>query len=200
MKKPAETAFPVNEHIKQRWSPISFSEQPMTLQQLGSLLEAVRWAPSCYNEQPWHFIVGFKGTSGHERLNSCLVPANAAWASKAPLLMLSVARTFFERNGKPNAYAHHDVGLAVGQMVIQATSMGLAVHQMGGYDKQKARDRLEIPDGFEPLAMIAIGYQGDSDTLPDDLKARELASRMRRELASICSEGIWGTGVNLTLG
>jgi nitroreductase len=114
-------------------------------------------------------------------LCSCLVPANAAWAAKAPLLTLSVARTFFERNGKPNAYAHYDVGLAVGQMLIQATSMGLVVHQMAGYDKERARDLLKIPGGYEPVAMIAIGYQGDPNALPDDLKAREPFCRKRPE-------------------
>ena len=192
MNKFAVTEYEIHPFIKKRWSPVGFSEGAITPDQLGSLMEAARWAPSCYNDQPWSFIYGFKGTKPHQDLVNCLVPANAAWASKAPLLLLSIASTKFKHNGKDNDYALHDVGLAVGQMLIQATSMGLMTHQMAGYDKDKARSLFNIPDNYEPVAMIAMGGPAEPGSLPEDLQKREDNARSRKPLQEMVFEGTWG--------
>jgi nitroreductase len=116
---------------------------------------------------------------------------NQQWAYKAPVLMLSIAKTNFTRNNKPNRHAFHDVGLAMGNLIIQATASGLYVHQMAGFDREKARESLQIPDGYEPVAMAAIGYLGDPDDLPELFKSRENAPRTRKTLEEIVYVGKW---------
>jgi nitroreductase len=158
-----------------------------------SLLEAARWAASSYNEQPWHFIVATKEDPAEfERLLGCLVPGNAQWAKDAPVLMLSVAKLRYDADGTPNRHAFHDVGQATANLVLQATSLGLAAHQMGGLDAARAREEFSIPEGYEPVVAIAVGYPGDPDRLPDGLRARERAPRTRRELAEFVFAGRWG--------
>lgn len=131
MSKRATTSFPIHDLIAERWSPRAFSDQPVGKEELGSLFEAARWAPSCFNEQPWMFLIATKENAEEfDRLASCLMDGNA-WAREAPALILSVAKQSFERNGKPNRHAGHDVGLAVQNLSTQAQSMGLVLHQMG---------------------------------------------------------------------
>jgi len=195
MNKPALSRFPLDPLVAERWSPLAFAARPIEPAKLGSLFEAARWAPSCYNEQPWRFLAATRDdVDGHARLLSCIVEANARWAANAPLLILSVASLAFTRNQKPNRHAQHDVGLAAQNLVIQAQAMGLCVHQMGGFDAQKARELCAIPDGFEPMAMIAVGYRAPADSLPEDLQARENAPRERNELTSILYGADWGSG------
>jgi nitroreductase len=161
-------------------------------EKLLSLLEAARWAPSCYNEQPWRFIVGTREEPGdYDRLLHCLVDANRRWAASAPVLMLSVARLHFEYNGKPNRYAFHDVGLAVATMIVQASAMGIYVHQMAGFDRERARAVLHIPETHKPVAAIALGYREDAVQLPEDLRQRELAARERKPLSDLVFSGRW---------
>jgi nitroreductase len=170
-------------------------------EKLRSLLEAARWAPSSYNEQPWSFIVATKdGPEEHGRLLSCLVEGNVRWAQHAPVLMLSVATLAFERNQKPNRHAFHDVGLAVENLVIQGMTLGLFVHQMAGFHVNKAREEYGIPEGHEPVAAIAIGYLGDPGRLPDDLRERELAPRTRKPMESFVFSGRWGQASPLVHG
>jgi nitroreductase len=184
--KTAATRFPIEALLAERWSPRAFQQRAVEQEKLGSLLEAARLAPSCFNDQPWSFFVATRDERERfERLASCLVETNRAWAEKAPVLMLSVARKTFRQNGKPNRHAGHDVGLAVGGMLVQAQALGLSVHQMAGFDAQRARELLGIPDDHEPMAMTAVGYRGEPDALPDKLRERELAPRERRPLAEI---------------
>ena len=193
MKKPADTRYPLHDLLAERWSPRSFDPRPVESEKLGSLFEAVRWAPSCFNDQPWTFLVATRDDAeGFERLASCLVDGNA-WAKEAPVLALSVARTNFERNGKPNRHAAHDVGLAAENLVLQAESLGLASHQMAGFDSDAAREKLSIPEGHEPMAMIALGYPGEPDQLPEQLAERERAPRSRQALAEIGFGAGWET-------
>ena len=193
MKKTADTRFPVHELIAERWSPIAFADRAVDAGTLGSLLEAARWAASSYNEQPWAFLVATKDDAeAHADLAACLVPANRAWAEAAPVLMLSVASTTFARNGKPNRHAYHDVGLAVGNLSVQAQASGLVLHQMAGFDAEEARRRLAIPDGWEPVAAIALGYPGAAADLPDELAARQNAPRARKPLAEMAFRGRFG--------
>ena len=193
MKKTATTVHPIHELIAERWSPYGFNGRPVQPETLGSLFEAARWAASSFNEQPWSFLVASANGDrvGFDRLAACLVPGNAEWATKAPVLALSVASQNFTRNGKPNRHAAHDVGLAVGNLILQAQALGLSVHQMAGFDADKARTDLAIPEGHEPLAMLAIGYAGFAEGFSEQLAERESAPRQRRELASMVFGARW---------
>lgn len=194
----ASTSFPIAPYLAQRYSPRAFSEQAVPAAVMGSLFEAARWAPSCFNEQPWRFVFAHRADSeAFARLGSCLMEANQRWAMAAPVLLLSVAKTAFSRGDRPNRHAWHDVGLAVENMAVQAHALGLGVHQMAGFDAAKVRVAAAIPDGYEPVAMIAIGYPGDADKLPEDLRARELAPRERKPLATMAFAGTFGAAANL---
>jgi nitroreductase len=192
MRKPAETQAPVHELIRERWSPLSFSDRPLEPQRIVSLLEAARWAPSSYNGQPWSYLIATKDQPEEfERLASCLVDGNS-WAKQAPLLILAVAATNFTHNGQPNRHAFHDVGLANENLVLQATSMGLVVHQMAGFQSDKARQLYGIPDGQVPLTMLAVGYAGETGDLPEALRKREALPRSRKPLKEQVFAGKWG--------
>ncbi len=196
MSKRAVTEYPLDDSIAERWSPRAFDAKPVEREKLGSLFEAARWAPSCFNEQPWSFFVGLKGEGeDFDRLASCLVEGNA-WARTVPVLILSVAKTRFARNDKPNRHAQHDVGLAVQSLVLQAQSLGLATHQMAGFDVDRARATLKIPADCEPMAMIALGYPGDASALEPALAERELAPRTRKNLGAIVFGSTWGESFN----
>ncbi len=193
MTKPAPTQYPLHDLLAQRWSPLAFAERPVEVEKIQSLLEAARWAASCFNEQPWHFILATRDRPDqYERLLSCLVAANQTWAGRAPVLLLTVASLAFRRNGKPNRHAYHDVGLAVGNLTVQATALGLSVHQMAGIEPDRARTLYSIPDGYEVVSAIAIGYLGSPAALPEALQSREAAPRQRREFSSFVFSEQWG--------
>ena len=193
MDKPADIDHPIHDLLQRRWSPRAFSERMVEPEKLQSLFEAARWAPSSNNEQPWHFIVGTKDDlSAHDRFFHCLKEGNRKWAFRAPVLMLSVARLNFEDEDTPNRHAWHDTGMAVFSLTLQATALGLIVHQMAGFDVEKARADLAIPPGFEPVAMIAVGYSGDPAELPAYLRERELKPRERKSVTEFVSAGMWG--------
>lgn len=193
MEKPADTQHPIHDLIKRRWSPRAFSGQPIEAETLHMLFEAARWAPSSNNEQPWRFIVANKvNDTEWNRLLACLVEGNRKWAYRAPVLILSVASLNFQDDSTPNRHAFHDTGMAVENLVLQATALGLATHQMAGFDVEKARADLKIPSGYEPVAMIAVGYPGDLASLPDRLRERELQPRSRRPTSEWTFSGQWG--------
>jgi nitroreductase len=193
MKKPAETTYPIEPLLRQRWSPRAFAERPVEIDKLLSLWEAARWSASCANQQPWYFIVATKDDqAGYARMLSCLRENNQLWASQAPVLMVSVAKLSFDANGQPNRYAFHDVGLAVANLVVQATALGLYVHQMAGFYPDKVRGLYGVPADFEPVAGIVLGYPGDPSTLPEDLRQRELVPRTRKPCESFVFQGAWG--------
>ena len=190
--KPADNHHPIHELIKERWSPRAFAAKPVESEKLLSLLEAARWAASSMNEQPWHFIIATKDQGAeYEKLLNCLFEGNQAWAAQAPVLLLTVAKTFFARNDRENGSALHDLGLAMGNMALQATSLGLYLHMMGGFDNDKARATFNIPERFQPVTLVAIGYLDKPDTLPDTLRDRELAPRTRRSLAEFVYSRQW---------
>lgn len=193
MEKPATTEFPVHDLIRHRWSPRTFSDKLVPLDVLRSLFEAARWAASSYNEQPWTFLVATKDDpENFAKMLSVLVEFNAGWAKHAPVLALAVAELAFHHNGKPNRNAFYDVGAASAQLTFEASSRGLFVHQMAGYDGAKAHQVFEIPAGWEPIAAIAIGYPGDPESLPQPLRDRELAPRSRKRLSEFVMTGSWG--------
>ena len=167
MEKPADAQHPIHDLLKRRWSPRAFSEQPVESEKLHMLFEAARWAPSSNNEQPWRFIVAIKDNETEwTRLLACLVEGNRKWAYRAPVLILSVASLNFQDDSTPNRHAFYDTGMAVENLVLQATALGLVAHQMAGFDVEKARADLKIPSGYEPVALIAVGYPGDIVSLP----------------------------------
>lgn len=193
MERDAPTDYDVIELIRRRHSPRVFAPKRIEVGTIRSLLEAARWAASCFNEQPWRFFLATQDEpSEFQQLLSCLVDTNQAWAKDAPLLMLSVASTRFAKNDKPNRHALHDVGLAMAQLTLQATAMGLVVHQMAGFDVDKARATLDIPDGFEPVAAIAVGYTADLDALPVEVAQRERSPRKRRPQRDFAFRAHWG--------
>ncbi len=193
MEKPAKTKYPVHELLRRRWSPVAFSDRRVDPETIGSLLEAARWAPSSFNEQPWSFIIATKDDPAeYERLLSCLIEFNQQWARKAPVLMLTVASLKFARNQKDNRHAFHDVGLAAANLVVQATSLGLVVHQMAGILPDKAREVFRIPEGYEAVTGIAVGYPGDAAKLDEKLRRREQAPRSRKPLEEFVFSARWG--------
>lgn len=193
MEKPADVQFHIHDLLRRRWSPRAFADQPVEREKIQSLLEAARWASSCFNEQPWVFILATREyPESHQKLLSCLVEGNQVWAKRAPLLLLTVAKLHFDHNGQINRHAYHDVGLAVGNLVMQATAMDLSVHQMAGILPHTIRERYAFPAGYEAVTGIAIGYQGDVSTLPSPLRERELAPRSRKPLREFVFSEMWG--------
>ncbi len=194
MSKRSSTDYPVHDLITKRWSPYSFDDRPVSESDLHSLFEAARWAASSYNEQPWSYIVATKEDAAEfERLLSCLVEGNQVWAKAAPVLALGIATLKFTRNKKPNRVAIHDLGLAAGNLCLEATARGLMVHQMVGILPDKAREIYEIPEDSEAVTGLAIGYVGNPDSLPDNLKERDRAARQRKPLGEFVFGGKWGT-------
>lgn len=193
LQKPA-TDHPVHDLIISRWSPYAFADRPVSQGDLSSVFEAARWAASSYNEQPWSYIVATRDQPAEfERLLSCLVEGNQAWAKFAPVLALGCTSLNFERNGKPNAAAIHDLGLASANLTFEATARGLAIHQMIGIFPDRARELYQIPEGVQPLTGLAIGYVGDLGALPESIRERDRERRPRKPLAKFIFGGKWGT-------
>ncbi|MFC2101827.1 nitroreductase family protein [Bacteroidota bacterium] len=184
MKKPAQTNFPINELSRERWSPRTFSDDPVPTRFIASLLEAARWAPSASNEQPWRFIIGMKGDDTWDQIYSTLIGWNKQWANQAPMLLLVIGMEHTSK-GRPNDWYAYDCGQAMAHISLEATNLGLFTHQMGGFSAEKLVELFEIPQGYKPLAVMAIGYYGDPDTLPEEMKEREIASRERKELKEL---------------
>jgi len=193
MQKPAITDHPVQDSIRERWSPRAFSDKLISPDVLRSLFEAARWAASSYNDQPWTYLVATKDDQeNYSKMLGVLMDMNAAWAKQAPVLALSVARRHFKHNGAANPVALHDVGAANASLTMEATARGLAVHQMAGFHRDKARETFKIPEGWDPVSAIAIGYPGDPTTLPEQLQQSELAPRTRKPLSEFVMTGSWG--------
>ncbi len=194
MQKPAITQAPIHDIIANRWSPRAYdANKAVSQKQIISLLEAARWAPSCFGDEPWRFIVWDKNqdAAAWEKAFDCIVPGNQTWAKDAPVLILICADTLFSHNQKPNRWANYDTGAAAVSLCLQATSMGLVTHQMGGFDGEKTRAAFGIPEQIEMMSMLAVGYAADADTLSDELKERELAPRKRRPLGELFYDGVW---------
>lgn len=198
MQKPAATQVPINALIANRWSARAFDATKTVSQaQIIALLEAARWAPSCFGDEPWRFIVWNKHADEEswQQAFDCIVPNNQTWVKDVPVLVLVCADTLFGHNQTPNRWAQYDTGAAAENLCLQASSMGLMVHQMGGFNADKTRESFAIPAQVTPMAMLAVGYEGDANNLPDDLKARELAERKRKPLGELFFTGSWGKPV-----
>jgi nitroreductase len=193
-KRPAPAAAPIHDLISHRWSPRSFDAKPVEKEKLRSLFEAARWASSSYNAQPWHYIVATKDDpENYAKVLSTFVEFNQSWAKNAPVVALSVASHKMPHDGSQNRHAFHDVGQASANLSLEATSLGLQVHQMAGIDPEKARQVFGIPEHFEAVAGIALGYPGDPMTLPEGrMRDGETGARQRKEASSFVYTGKWG--------
>lgn len=193
MHKPAPVNFPIHDLIRDRWSPRAFAAKPIESAVLASLFEAARWAPSSSNEQPWAFLVATKDDpENFAKTLSVLVEFNGSWARGAAALVLAVSSLRFHANGTPNRNAFYDTGAATALLSVEATHRGLAVHQMAGFDPAKAKQVFEIPEDWEPIAAMAIGYPGDPGALSEKLRDREIAPRTRKPLSEFVMSGRWG--------
>lgn len=196
--KLAQPAHPVLPVIAERWSPYAYDPRPVEREKLLSCLEAARWAPSSYNEQPWTYILAERGdAAAFARLLDCLVEGNQAWAKNAGVLIVTVVSRTFAKNGKPNAACEHDIGLAGGNLVLQATALGLQAHQMIGIVHAKVRAAYKVPENHDPLTAIAIGYAAAvAAGTSDPLEQRDLAPRPRKAIGEFVVS-TWGQPAKL---
>ena len=195
----AQPDRPILPVIAERWSPYSYDPRPVEREKLLTCLEALRWAPSSYNEQPWTYILAERSDSGaFAKALDCLVEGNQAWAKNVGVLMLSVVSRLFTKNGKPNKAAEHDLGLAAGNFVLQATALGLQSHQMIGIEPAKVRAAYKVPENHDPLTAIALGYPAPLQPgTSDPLAQRDLAPRTRKPLSEIVVAS-WGQPAQLS--
>jgi nitroreductase len=190
--KIASTEYDIHNLIKKRWSPRAFADKAVERKLLRQLFDAARWAPSSYNEQPWRFIVATKDEpQEYTRISQVLGNFNKTWATTAPVLMLTLARNDFEKNQKPNKHAQHDLGQAVSSMSLEATRQDLYLHQMAGILPDKGRELFHIPEHYTPMTMIALGYMGDIEALPEALQEKERSNRSRLSIDEIVFRGQW---------
>ena len=175
---------PVEELLLSRWSPRTYTDKPVSGEDLKSVFTAAAWAASSYNEQPWRFIVGRKGDETYKKIFDSLAPMNQAWAKSAPVLFATFAKKTFTQDGQPNGYALHDTGAASATLSLQAQALGLHTHGMGGFDKETLRAFFGVPTEFEMGACWTLGYLGDPDNAPDNFKESEKAPRERKPLES----------------
>jgi nitroreductase len=171
--------------VLERWSPRAFADRDISPADLKKIFEAARWAPSSFNEQPWRFIVGHRNTETYKKIADSLVSSNQAWAQNAPVLILNIAKTRFSNNDSPNYHALHDLGAANGFITLQAASMGMATHQMAGFDHGKVREAFAIPETYAIGSVMALGYQGDPTALGERYQAQEQSPRSRKSLSEI---------------
>ncbi len=192
--KNIDTQAPINELLGKRWSGRAYdADKPVSREQIITLLEAARWAPSCYGDQPWRFLIFDKATNdaAWQKAFDCLAPGNQGWAQSAPVLLLACADTILSKTGDANRWGEYDTGAASENLCLQAAAMNLMTHQMGGFDADKAREIFEIPDQYTPMAMITVGYQLAESQIQGEMKEREYAARSRNELAHNFFEGHW---------
>ena len=174
---------PVLDLILNRWSPRSFTDKAISDADLKSIFAAAAWAPNSYNEQPWRFLVGRKGEETYTKIFNALAPPNQSWAKSAPVLYCSFGKKTFTANGQPNGYGLHDTGAASTLIALQAMSLGIHSHGMGGFDKETLRAEFGVPSDFEAGACWALGYLGDPEHTPENFRAMETAPRSRKKLA-----------------
>lgn len=187
--KHAQTQYPVADFIKHRWSPRSFTSQPIQDEDLRTLFEAAAWAPSAMNEQPWRFVYAHRAqTEAFQNLWNCLLPGNQPWAKNAAVLVVVLARKTMGPNNDLNRHYLHDTGLATGNLLLQAGTMGIHGHVMGGFDMAKTQEVLHLPADLEPASFLALGYVGEAEQLEEPFRSRELAARSRKPLREFVFE------------
>lgn len=200
LEKTAITSVPIHDLMHRRWSPRAYdANRPVTRAQLAALLEAARWSPSCNGVEPWRYLIWDRARDpeGFEKAFDTLSDGNKLWVKNVPLLMLSIASSDPLPPDRPNRYTQHDTGMASICLALQAVALGLIMHQMAGFNADKARAAFAIPADYTPMAMIALGYQGNTDVLDEETKKKELRERTRKPLGERFFEGGWGKSVQL---
>lgn len=198
IQKSIDSSAPLLPVIAERYSGVCFDPaRAVALDTLKSLAEAARWAPSCFGDEPWRFLILSRqhDEAAWRKGWDCLMPGNQGWCEHAPVLVLIASDTLFKHNDKPNGFAAYDSGAAAMSFALQATALGLMTHQMGGFMGDKARELFGIPERVKPLAMMAVGYQLPADQLPEALRERELKPRKRQPLGDQFFLNGWGTGL-----
>lgn len=192
MNRNAQPAQPIHTLHVERWSPYNYDPaKNVAAEDLQAMFEAARWSASAFNAQPWRYIVGVKATQPEvwQAVLDVLVPGNQAWAQHVPVLALGLIRTDFEHNGKPNAWAQHDLGAASANLTVEATSRGIRVHQMAGIEPDKAIEQFGLAENIQPVTALAIGYAGPNDQLDPDIAARDENPRQRLEVSEFLVAG-----------
>ncbi len=185
VRKPDHAIEPI---FVRRWSPRAMSGAALSADDLASLFEAARWAPSTYNEQEWRFLYAHREGPHWQTFFDLLLEGNQAWCHRAGVLVVVLSHTVFARNGKPNRVHSFDAGAAFENLALQGGSMGLVVHGMMGFDYDRAKSALQVPDDYAVEAMVAIGHPGDPNDLPEGLRKIEAPSQ-RKPVAEISREG-----------
>ena len=187
--KAPQTSVPIADVLARRWSPRGFDvTAELDAAQVAALLEAGRWAPSAANSQPWRFLVGLRGTADFDLIYGCLTGGNLAWANRASGLIVMVAQVLDDQ-GNPRQWAEYDTGQAAAAISVQAESMGLSAHQMGGFDRQQVVERFGLDDALRPMAVMAVGALDPEPGLPEPFATREAAPRQRIALADLVLNG-----------
>jgi len=193
LQKPAITAHLIHELLRQRWSPRAFTQDAVTTRELHSLFEAMRWAPSAFNEQPWSVLVALKQQPEEfAKMLGYLTPGNQVWAKAAPGLLVMVAKRDLSTKPQQNRTAQYDLGQAAAHFTVQAMALGLVVHQMAGVDLEAVRNSASIPEGYEAVTAMAFGRPGSASQLPEDIQKRETAPRSRKRLTEFVFGPNWG--------
>lgn len=199
IRKPAKTFEPIHDLIADRWSGRAFKDDAVSREQIVAMVEAAHWAPSCFNDQPWRFLVWDKNhdADAWQQAFDCLDDGNREWVIDAPVLLLVCSDTeFSKRPGRTNRWGQHDAGMASQNLHLQAVALGLMTHPMAGYDKTRAREIYAIPERYDLLAMIAVGHPVDSaDDLDEKRRERELEPRAREPLGSRFFDGRWNNPI-----
>jgi nitroreductase len=192
MEKQANTDHPIHTLLTNRWSPRAFGNRKVEKEKLQRLFEAARWAPSASNEQPWYFIIGQAGDDTYRKIFETLVEFNQLWAKTAPVLMLLAGKTKSGKSGKHNPWWQYDTGQAAAHLTFQAASDGLWLHQMGGFDAEKAGKSFNLPEDHTAITVIALGYQGDAARLHPNLQKLEIAERERKNTRTFVFSNTFG--------
>lgn len=171
--------------LEARWSPRAFDGQALTEQEMQQILQGARWAASSMNEQPWFYYYALAGTVGFEQFWECLMPGNQPWCKQAGALVLAVKNDFFAQNGKKNGTAEHDLGMANAQLSLQALHMDIYSHFIGGFDRNKISQLINLKESSTPVCMIALGHRGETEDLPEPYRTREVGARSRKALSDI---------------
>jgi nitroreductase len=195
--KEADNKYPLNPLSKARWSPRAFADRPVETEKLQSIFEAVRWSPSSGNQQPWRFIVGIKPDDTWNKIFGCLDDGNQLWGHLPPVLMITVGKIMSESGRHENGTYRYDIGQAAAHLTFEATSRGLFVHQMAGFYPEKAVEVFEIPEGFQPLTAIAVGYMGEPELLQGSNFEKEFQPRIRKDLRDFVFSGKFGQPMNI---
>lgn len=193
MSKKANTIYGILPLLEKRWSPRAFYNVDIEKDKLKRIIEASRWSASAMNEQPWNYIVGIRGENkSFEKILETLVDFNKTWAKNAHVLILACGKKNYSHNNTPNPTYLYDVGQSVAHMSVQAMHEGVYIHQMAGFSAEKARELFGIPEEYDPVTVLAMGYIGNPDTLSDELKEREIQERTRKHFTEFVFEDQFG--------